>query len=252
MIVDQMHLIRLRRAEVECVREWFKPKARVLEIGGGNGFQASVLASWGCEVASIDLPGNAIEQERYYPVQDYDGKHLPFPDASFDLVFSSNVLEHIQPVADILMETRRVLRHDGLAVHLLPSPFWRFWTSLSHYAFLVKYLFYSLRDDQQKSHPLPVRDAMRKAGIGFAIKRVLSSGPHGEYPSALSELYFFSRARWLLLFKKCGFEPLTVSTNGLFYTGYALFPTLSLNIRRRFARVLGSACHIFVLKKKVP
>lgn len=249
MIVDHAHLIRLRLAEIESVREWFKPKMRVLEIGGGNGFQASVLSSWGCDVASIDLPGNAAEQERYHPVQEYDGSRIPFPDASFDVVFSSNVLEHIQPVADMLTETRRVLKGGGMAIHILPSPFWRLWTSLAHYPFLVKCVLSRLQVGSTKSQLAPVRDALRKRGIGFAVKRVLSSGAHGEYPGALSELYFFRRRRWLLLFKKTGFEPLMVSTNRLFYTGYAIFPTWPLILRRRMARVLGSACHIFVLKK---
>src|SRR5262245_8481029 len=145
MIVNQAHLIRLRLAEIESVRKWFKPRVRVLEIGGGSGFQASVLSSWGCDVASIDLAENAMGQDNYYPVQVYDGKRLPFSDASVDVVFSSNVLEHIKTISEILAETRRVLKIGGLAVHILPSPSWRLWTSLAHYPFLLKYASSSLR-----------------------------------------------------------------------------------------------------------
>lgn len=45
----------------------------------------------------------------------YDGEHLPFADASFDLVFTACVFHHI-PSADhqrVLKEIRRVLRPDG-------------------------------------------------------------------------------------------------------------------------------------------
>lgn len=249
MFVDQAHLERLRRAEVETVREWFKPNARVLEIGGDNGFQASILSSWGCDVQAIDLVGRPQNAKVYFPVKDYDGKHIPFADSSFDMVFSSNVLEHIQPISDFLEEIRRVLTPDGMAVHILPSPLWRLWTSLTHYLFLAKHLLSRMKADPTNEVKLGVQRAMRQRGMGFVVKRVLSSGPHGEHASALSELYFFNRNRWLRLFRKNGFEPVMVKTNGLFYTGYAILPALTLPTRRSLAGVLGSACNIFVLKK---
>ncbi len=46
----------LRRTELQAVRAWFPPHARVLEVGGDTGYQASLLASWGCNVASVDIP----------------------------------------------------------------------------------------------------------------------------------------------------------------------------------------------------
>ncbi|MGH7963425.1 MAG: class I SAM-dependent methyltransferase, partial [Candidatus Binatia bacterium] len=101
------HLERLRRHEIDTVRHWFQPGMRVLELGGGSGFQASILASRGCEVLSIDLPERPIPRQIYYPVQAYDGHTIPAADASFDVVFSSNVLEHIWPLPPILRETRR-------------------------------------------------------------------------------------------------------------------------------------------------
>ena len=50
---------------------------------------------------------------------------LPFPDASFDRVIVSEVLEHIADDAGVLAEIRRVLRPDGTArTHALHSPYW--------------------------------------------------------------------------------------------------------------------------------
>ena len=114
-------LEKLRRAEIESVREWFRPGTRVLEIGGGSGWQASLIASWGCEVVSIDVADRPAPPVQYFPVQTYDGEHIPFPDDSFDLVVSSNVLEHVRALVPLLAETRRVLRPGGQAVHILPS-----------------------------------------------------------------------------------------------------------------------------------
>ena len=248
MLVDQSHLERLRKAEIEAVKRWLKPGMRVLEIGGGNGYQASIIASWGCEVHSIDLPNVRAAKQRYYPVQDYDGERIPFSHESFDIVFSSNVLEHIGPLSSILLEIRRVLKPGGLAVHILPSPAWRAWTSTAHYIALLRYAIGSRRASNGESNEPSAQRALQARGLGFLIKRALFAGPHGVYPNALFELYYFSKYRWLRLFRKNGFEPIEVTSNGLFYTGYGLLPWLSLETRRRLARMLGSACHIFVLR----
>jgi predicted SAM-dependent methyltransferase len=49
-----------------------------------------------------------------------DIQQLPFDDGSYDLVFASHVLEHIQDDMQALKEIRRILRPGGCAV--LPVP----------------------------------------------------------------------------------------------------------------------------------
>jgi len=46
--------------------------------------------------------------------------HLPFVDATYDCVFASHVLEHIEDDTSALREIRRVLRPNGIAI--LPVP----------------------------------------------------------------------------------------------------------------------------------
>lgn len=50
-----------------------------------------------------------------------DAARMPDPDGSYDLNFSMTVLEHIRPPAlwELLAETRRLLRPDGYAAHLV-------------------------------------------------------------------------------------------------------------------------------------
>ena len=43
----------------------------------------------------------------------FDGERLPFPDASFDLVYCKQVLEHVRRPRPLLAEVARVLRPDG-------------------------------------------------------------------------------------------------------------------------------------------
>ncbi|NIN68390.1 MAG: methyltransferase domain-containing protein, partial [Anaerolineae bacterium] len=85
----------IRKYELERVMPFLLRGSSILEIGGGAGWQAKMLAERGFTVVSIDVAGSQYEEYRLWPVQVYDGKHIPFPDNRFDVVFSSNVLEHI-------------------------------------------------------------------------------------------------------------------------------------------------------------
>ncbi len=49
----------------------------------------------------------------------YDGQEIPFTDGSFDLIWSSDVFEHIRYPKIIVEETYRLLRPGGLVVHII-------------------------------------------------------------------------------------------------------------------------------------
>src|SRR6185436_17362644 len=97
MLLDRrpmnLNLEALRSAESELLLAHLRPGMRVLELGGGNGLQARLLHEHGCVVTSVDVPGRQRPEVQHFPVEDYDGIHVPAEDASFDAVFSSNVLE---------------------------------------------------------------------------------------------------------------------------------------------------------------
>ena len=50
----------------------------------------------------------------------YDGNRLPFADASFDSIFSSEVFEHVFNLRDVLTELHRVLKPGGLILVTCP------------------------------------------------------------------------------------------------------------------------------------
>ena len=260
-------LEQLRRAELEMIKGWLRPGMRILEIGGGNGIQASVVAAWGYELMSIDLPERPFPRPYLFPVKDYDGINIPATDESFDLIFSSNVLEHVAHLPPLFAEMRRVLKPDGLALHILPTPAWRLWTCLTHYGDLSRARLNLPRrknasssssscaphvptngtDENVAATAATARNGQRS--LARRLKRTLFAEAHGEYPGALSELYYFSRRRWLKVFRENGFDVRQVAGNKLFYTGYALFPNISIERRRELSRLLGSACHIYVMSK---
>lgn len=242
-------LERVRRVELDGVRAWIPPGTRVLELGGGSGLQARQIAGWGCRVVSVDIDLSERRGRLVFPVRLYDGLHLPFPDASFDVVFSSNVLEHVERRIELLEEVARVLRPGGVAIHILPTPTWRFWTSLAHYPFLVTHVLGSHRGRRSSGVP-SLSEGVAKRGLRYAVRRALAAGPHGEFPNALSELWYFSRRYWRGVFESSGMVSLSDFPSGVFYSGYGLFRRWTMKRRSSLARVLGSSCRTYVMRNQ--
>lgn len=245
-------LNRVRRFELESVRKLFVPGSTVVELGGGNGFQASIISGWGCAVRSFDIAGRPVPTLSYQAVDDFDGIHLPLPDASVDVVFSSNVLEHVRDLSALLAETLRVAKPGGMAIHILPTPCWRFWSIAAHYPYLVFAALGARTGFVDWSNKEARRARIRERGVGHLLRLVLWPGPHGEFPGALAELAGFRAAHWTHRLEAAGFAIESVSPCGLCYSGYGLFPNLSFSARQSMARVLGSSTQTIVARKPAP
>jgi SAM-dependent methyltransferase len=98
--------------------------ARVLEIGTGTGVLLQALQARGCRVHGVELRQELIDEARRWfgalPIQRVSGVELPFADASFDVVMSFDVFEHIPDTDAHLREVRRVLRDGGS--YLIQTP----------------------------------------------------------------------------------------------------------------------------------
>jgi len=98
---------------------------RVLDLGCGEGDFAAAAAQAGpAEVLGVDVAAEAVRRARarhpdlrFERVEDA----LPAQDASFDLVWCSEVLEHVLDTATLLSEARRVLRTGGLLLVTTPG-----------------------------------------------------------------------------------------------------------------------------------
>ncbi len=96
---------------------------RILEVGCGRGQWFGVFRDFGArydQLAGIDLDAERVEEARaIYPTADLrvgDATQLPWPDASFDIVFQSTVFTSILDdaiQAAVAREMLRVLRQDG-------------------------------------------------------------------------------------------------------------------------------------------
>ena len=242
----------IRAAEMELVTRLLPAGARVLEIGGGSGTQARLLAQCGFEITSIDLDSNpyaAAAQE--WPVQVYDGRLLPFPDGSFAAVFSSNVLEHVVDLSELLGEVGRVLRKDGVAIHLMPTATWRAVTLLTHYPWLLLMLARVFMHRSASPGPTSNHSSGARGRTPVKLLRsVIMAGRHGERGSALSELWLFSAKWWRAQFEREGWVVVDELPGRLFYSGYFVtYPWLGLRSRQWLARFLGSSCRAYLVKQ---
>lgn len=221
----------------------------VLEIGAADGHVARILAGRFDRVAAVDV---AVPARTRFPVQPYDGHRLPFDDDSFDLVYSSHVMEHVAHFDAFQAELARVLRPGGHALHVVPTAIWRFWTLVLHYPALPKLVLRQWRGHRAGGAapgPGATGAGTRRRGPALAVMRLLAAAPHGETGSALEELRHFALGHWRRRFSAGGWRIVDSRPLGLCYSGYALFGgRLSLPARRRLARLAGSSSGCFLLR----
>lgn len=97
---------------------------RVLDIGAGLGGAARLIAAaHGCQVACLEMSSDycagavllnrLTELEERIEVRQGSALDLPFPDASFDLVWMQNVGMNIADKPTLYAEIRRVLKPGG-------------------------------------------------------------------------------------------------------------------------------------------
>lgn len=254
---------RLRRAEFDLVRGEFSVNDRVLEIGGGSGFLQTCIAECVGECVSIDVAAHPNSVGR---VTLYDGRKLPFGDAVFDIIFSSNVLEHVDDLDGMLAECGRVLKPGGRMIHVVPTPWWRIWTLLTYYPALPVVLKSNLRNLISESAPAPVSAAQPQAapveqprGVARLFRRfklkwlrtILISPRHGERGNEITEIFYFRAAWWRTLFEKNGWVVDNVRPCGLFYSGNILLgDILDIRARRRLSKLLGNSTRVFSLSQR--
>lgn len=91
-----------------------KKKSRMLDVGCGNQPYRFLFEKPGRrQIEYVPMDWDGAEQGFGYQdsqVIHYDGVHFPFQDEEFDLVFHTEVAEHVKDVAFFFQECSRVLR----------------------------------------------------------------------------------------------------------------------------------------------
>jgi len=102
-----------------AIRRYLHPRAAVLDAGAGRGLMYPYdYRDHVARMAGADTDPAIAENPNLTDASVADLASLPYDDASFDLVFSKYVFEHLDRPVAVMRELRRVLKPGGhLLVH---------------------------------------------------------------------------------------------------------------------------------------
>lgn len=108
---------------MDMIREWVDLHGRILDNGCGLGtylaaFEPYSSERYGLEV-EFDRATGALASSN--GIVQGVGEHIPFADETFDLVFSNEVIEHVQDDAHYAAEMARVTRPGGRILLFCPN-----------------------------------------------------------------------------------------------------------------------------------
>jgi len=199
---QQRRLEMILRAAAERVR------GAVLENGCGVGMYVLRLSQSGGRVFGLEFDyERALEAGQHSPrIINAAGENLPYPDASFDLILSHEVLEHVADDRLAVCEMLRVLKPGGRALIFVPNRGYPFethglyWRGKYYFGnkLFVNYLprawrdrlaphvrVYSRADLEQLFAGLPVRFVQRTVVFGAYDNLIARFGGLGKSLRAL-------------------------------------------------------------------
>lgn len=119
--------VRLLQGRHRFAYRWVLPYVagrRVLDIGPNRGYGLQIMRPYVRSLVAVDLSMDMVRASRNAAdvlVARADGQALPFGDGTFDAVVSFQVVEHVWDDAAFLVEVRRVLAPNGLAILSTPQ-----------------------------------------------------------------------------------------------------------------------------------
>lgn len=111
-------------AEAQQVLASLPPGSRAIDLGGGR---RCVYAAALPDRSAVRLVAVDVSPEELAANRDVDetvvaeAGHLPFADASVDVILSRTVLEHVPDVERAAREMARVTRPGGVSLHFMPG-----------------------------------------------------------------------------------------------------------------------------------
>ena len=252
-LFEQIRQIRID--EFKIIKKHLKGKhfQRGLEIGCGDGTQSILLREICEELISTDINASDIPCERLEKLNfvSADAGNLPFPDKYFDLVYSSNVLEHIENLDQAFSEMSRVLTDDGLMIHCLPNATWKILQLTLWFPFRIKILIAKIGEIICKTgKPVEnVKSCEFGSQKGAERRKFNPWFPpiHGIAKSHFEEIMLFRMPRWRREFEKAGFA-MSESFPLLLYSAWNVGPA-PIRIILQSLGLRSSNC--FFLNKKL-
>jgi len=245
--MPELRIIRAVVDEIDALN--LPPDARVLDLSCGEGEIMEELTARGLTVEGthyrdqdyiIRNPSPVLQQAVIHAPVDLT-RPLPFPDASFDLVLATEVLEHLPSHVSVVEEVGRILKPGGRFLFTTPNPH----RTLSRIQFLftgthnlngARLGWHTDKENLYSTHYNPVyfpvihtllfQSGLRMQKLGFTSCRIsgwiltLLLWPLALLPTLLEALHFSKRSpeggkdllRWLVSLKMYTSKQLVVVT----------------------------------------
>lgn len=191
---------------------------KVLEIGCGMGYYSAFLSKLANEVVATDIEFEDVTihsiglnktidflnklNVKNVQVIPASAESLPFEDNSFDMVFSSHVLEHVPDRNKAIAEINRVLKPGGINFCVVPTRADRLYAFLANLVYITKRFFYHfLFKFFQKKQSIPSTQSVSSADNNskpnnLYVKSFPFPPAHGAFPSYLTEVKGWSFKKW--------------------------------------------------------
>jgi SAM-dependent methyltransferase len=169
---------------------------RILENGCGVGMYVEKLAGFGSRVIGLEYDFERTKQahSRSKEIFNAAGESIPLPAATFDLILSHEVIEHVRDDRAAIREMVRVLKAGGRAVIFCPNRGYPFETHgiywRGKYYFgnkpLVNYLPRNLRDKLAPHVRVYSRRDLQKLFDGLPVEFVERTVIFGAYDNIIA------------------------------------------------------------------
>jgi SAM-dependent methyltransferase len=176
-LLERIHggYVHNRRIRVlsDHLAELIPPRAQVLDVGSGDGLLAHTIRQRRTEVEmkGIDV---LVRGHTHVPVDAFDGRDIPYGDASFDFVMFVDVLHHAEDPNHLLREAVRVARRgllikDHTLEGFLAGPTLRFMDRVGNqrHGVALPYNYWTHQQWSQSIEALGLRIGAWKSELGL-------------------------------------------------------------------------------------
>jgi len=152
----------IRDSEWAQIENHIAKKSKLLDVGCGAGYSLMrATQDLDCKAVGIDPDPGAHGVGRFVedlvnnvPIKQGFAEDLPFADDSFDVVYSSHVLEHVNDEVKALDEMRRVLKKNGVLIIGMPTSNMAILNYISQILFTTHIKIYELLRNLFSENPI--------------------------------------------------------------------------------------------------
>jgi ubiquinone/menaquinone biosynthesis C-methylase UbiE len=283
-----LHAYRKRETDLifkKCPAGLFKSGC---ELGAGDGYQSMLLSRYIVSLVSIEINPRLLQKTNSggieYRICSAEAALSSFTDRNLNIVFTSNLLEHVADPSVVLSGIHRVLKDDGVMIGVMPGPFWKACQMLLYIPVNVLVTIERITKTRGlKNVLMEFRAIARETWQGLStgsnatltrnyenelhngnnpqvktakpsfLKSMIMPQPHGVSPSHWEEFKLFKKKHWQDLLEKAGFVCISVhrgpATSG-YGLGWKLLAMLceKLGLASEYIYIAGKNGHLYRYK----